>query len=140
MRFTNLLGVFVLTVAYSVVASGVQAQTTTSSSQPIRIQSIPDAFNQAFFHDSGTYYYNTSVQRQIQLILGVGSLLGNSFPDNEVNRDAQRVEELYRYVLRQQNHSGPILRTPDQVNPFDSSLQTNPTLPTNNPSASSSSP
>ncbi len=45
--------------------------------------------------------------------------------NNMITRDAKLTETLY-YDVMQQQQSGPLIRTQDLPNPFDTSLQENP--------------
>jgi len=59
--------------------------------------------------------------------LGIGSPSGVvAFPEKEIERDASRVNGFYRRVMQRQVSSDPILRVPDAVNPFDSSVMALP--------------
>jgi hypothetical protein len=93
------------------------------TSQPIRLETIPEAFERAFFEESGTFYHNRTIPRQISYIIGPGLPWGAGFPDLELERDAQRINRLYRELLELQVSSDPVIRTPDLVNPFDTSLR-----------------
>lgn len=82
------------------------------------ILTIEEAFERAFFDNDKPFFDNRSIPRQLDYLFG----LRNSFPENEINRDAKNVHELYREVLRQQVASDPVLRTPDLPNPYNTSL------------------
>ena len=120
--FSSLLVLFA-TISFSAVAA---AQTRTSS-----YETPDDVFNRAFFKNDPNFYNNQSYKRQIELIFGPGSLLRNSFPENEIARDAELVNTVYRDALYQQVSSDPYIRTPDLPNPYNSSLLTSPRLNAN---------
>jgi len=129
MRLTKLLSALVLAAASSVLASEAMAQTNPQGFEPIRVETIPEAFNRAFFTDSGTFYRNRSIPRQIQYIIGPGLPGRATFPDLELERDAERINELYNDVLDRQVSSDTVIRTPDLVNPFNTSLGLQPGAP-----------
>jgi hypothetical protein len=83
-----------------------------------------DAFDRAFFSHDRNFYENTSYSRQINSLLG-------PFPENEIARDAELVNTLYRDVLTQQVGNDPYLRTPDLPNPYGTSLLMSPRLNAN---------
>ncbi|MDP8962526.1 MAG: hypothetical protein M3O33_00805, partial [Cyanobacteriota bacterium] len=61
MRLTQLLGALALAAASSsVLASAATAQTDASGYEPIRLQTIPEAFDRAFFQESGDFWRNRS--------------------------------------------------------------------------------
>jgi hypothetical protein len=124
MRLTQLLGALALAAASSsVLASAATAQTDPSGYEPIRLETIPEAFDRAFFQESGDFYRNSSIPRQIGYIIGPGIPGRAGFPELELERDAKRIENLYRDALEQQVANDPIIRTPDLPNPFSSSLR-----------------
>ncbi|MCM0593511.1 MAG: hypothetical protein HEQ35_01690 [Gloeotrichia echinulata IR180] len=90
-----------------------------------------DTFNRAFFRHDRNFYENGSKKRQIDSLLGSGSGLQDSFPENEIARDAELVNSLYRDVLTQQATNDPILRTPDLPNPYGTSLLMSPRMNAN---------
>jgi hypothetical protein len=83
---------------------------------------VPDAFDEAFFRHDPDFYRNRSIGRQFNFIFGI-----TGFLDQEINRDGQEIFNVYRSQLSHQLASGPILRTPDLPNPFNSSLLGCPT-------------
>jgi hypothetical protein len=144
MRLTKVLGAVVVAAASSGLASAAIAQTTPTSpalvppppnnprtldlgvtftTPPNRLETIPEAFERAFFRESGDFYRNRSIPRQIKYIIGPGLPWGAGFPDLELERDAQRIHRLYTQLLEVQNTSDPVIRTLDLPNPFDSSLR-----------------
>lgn len=123
MRLTQLLSALALVAASSVLANAAQAQTDQGSFEPIRVETLPEAFDRAFFQESGDFYRNRSIQRQIGYIIGPGLPGGAGFPELEIERDAKRINALYRDALEQQVSSDPIIRTPDLANPFSSTLR-----------------
>lgn len=123
MRLTQLLSALTLAAASSVLAAAAQAQTDPSGFEPIRLETLPEAFDRAFFQDSGDFYRNRSIERQIGYIIGPGLPGGAGFPELELERDAKRIHDLYRDALEQQVSRDPIIRTPDLPNPFSSSLR-----------------
>jgi len=129
MRLTKLLTAMVLAGASSVLASAAIAQTDPSGFEPIRVETIPEAFNRAFSRESGDYYLNRTIPRQIQYIIGPGLPGRATFPDLELERDAERINELYNDVLDRQVSSDTVIRTPDLVNPFNTSLGLQPGAP-----------
>ena len=93
------------------------------NSEPIPFKTIPDAFNEAITHRSQDTFSTTfTIGRQLDFLFGIGG-----FPEVEVTRDGQRVYELFVDVWQQQLWGGPMIRTPDMPNPYNSSTISNPT-------------
>ncbi|WGV28103.1 hypothetical protein [Halotia branconii] len=90
-----------------------------------------DVFERAFFRHDRNFYENGTIKRQIDSFLGSGSGFRNSFPENEIARDAELINTLYQDVLTQQVGNDPYLRTPDLPNPYDTSLLMSPRLNAN---------
>jgi hypothetical protein len=118
--FGGLLALLVSGVAFPNV---VVAQTETPN-----YETTNDAFERAFFRHDRNFYENSTPKRQLDSFLGSGSGFRNSFPENEIARDAELVNTLYRDVLQQQVGNDPYLRTPDLPNPYDTSLLMSPRL------------
>ena len=99
-------------------ASVVVASEAVAQSQP---RTISEQFERAFFRSSDTFYQNRSIFDQISFYL-----LPMTYPERQAERDAERVNRLYRSVMEVQTSSDPIIRTRDLTNPFNESLQTMP--------------
>ncbi|MBD2298599.1 hypothetical protein H6G80_09845 [Nostoc sp. FACHB-87] len=87
-----------------------------------------EAFERAYFRHDRNFYENNTAKRQLHNFLGNGSGFRNTFPENEIARDAELMNTLYRDVMTQQAGNDPYLRTPDLPNPYDSSLLSSPRL------------
>lgn len=122
-----LLSSLVVVATCTGLASSVMAQTELSDSEPIRPATVSETFNRAFFNSSGDLYFNRTIPRQINYILGFGSFGSATFPDLELEQDAELINTIYNDVLDQQVSSDPVIRTPDLPNPFNSSLRGLPT-------------
>ncbi|WP_342054241.1 iron uptake porin [Crocosphaera sp. Alani8] len=96
------------------------------------IQAIPTdrgehfthVIDRAFYNESLRFYDNTDMFGQMNKIFGWRYAPG-SFFDNTIANDAKTIEAVLWDGLRQQT-AGPRIRTPDLVNPFNSSLSGNP--------------
>ncbi len=91
-------------------------------------ETASDTMERAFFKNDPNFYRNNSFERNLDLILGTGSLFRNSFPENEIARDAELVNNVYRDIMTQQATNDPYIRTPDLPNPYNSSLMMSPRL------------
>ncbi|BAQ66528.1 hypothetical protein GM3709_3293 [Geminocystis sp. NIES-3709] len=79
--------------------------------------------NQAFFTHSGTFFEDSSIAGQLNLILGFRSFPMGSFPENNVASDALLVNAIVVDYFRQLKEKDPTIRTYDLPNPFDTSLK-----------------
>ncbi|MFH7028099.1 MAG: hypothetical protein ACHBN1_22525 [Heteroscytonema crispum UTEX LB 1556] len=116
LKFKPLGGLLVLLATIALPAA-VSAQTETP-----KYETTNDVFNRAFFKNDRTFYGNNTFRRQIDWMFGPGSLFKNSFPENEIARDAELVNTVYRDVMNQQVSNDPYIRTPDLPNPYNTSL------------------
>ncbi len=97
-----------------------------------QVQAIPEepgehfthVIDRAFYNESLRFYDNTDMFGQMNKIFGWRYAPG-SFFDNTIANDAKTIEAVLWDGLRQQT-AGPRIRTPDLVNPFNSSLTGNP--------------
>ena len=95
---------------------------------------LPTVFNRAFYNDTGRFYDITDLSGQANKIFGWRSWTGSYF-DNQIANDGQTFEAVYDDALRQQT-AGTRIRTRELSNPFNRTLQDNPSyLRLGNPSA-----
>jgi hypothetical protein len=120
-------GGFLVLLATSLIFPAVASAETETPNY----ETANDAFERAYFRHDRNFYENNTPKRQLQNFLGNGSGFRNSFPENEIARDAELMNTLYRDVMTQQVGNDPYLRTPDLPNPYDSSLLASPRLNTN---------
>lgn len=127
-RYSISLGLL-LVLTSGFLGDRANAQVNINNSEPIRVQSIPDTVNQAISIESKDVFPVATIRRQLDFILGFdGPANPGSFPENEISRDAERLDVLYRELLDQQVSSDPIIRVPDLANPYNTSLRANPAL------------
>ncbi|NES63978.1 MAG: hypothetical protein F6K24_01225 [Okeania sp. SIO2D1] len=117
------------TLALATISSIFALATSAQEPEPVEIIVLPEAFNRAFMDESGDFFENRSLGRQVDWMFGPGSNFGGSFPENEITRDGKTVYQLYLYTLEQQVSSDPIIRTLDLPNPFNSSLRSESAYP-----------
>ncbi len=118
-KFKTLGGLLVLLTTSVAFPSVVNAETKTPNAETAN-----DAFERAFFRHDRNFYENTSYSRQLNSLLG-------PFPENEIARDAELLNTLYRDVLTQQVGNDPYIRTPDLPNPYSTSVLMSPRLNAN---------
>ncbi|NEO72387.1 hypothetical protein [Moorena sp. SIO3H5] len=121
MRWEKLFSVVVIAATASLGAGAAIAETNSEDLELIPLVTLPEAFENAFFNDSGDFFENRSIKSQIDTIFGSG--WPPAFPELALERDAERVINLYRDVLEQQVSSGPVIRTLDLPNPYNTSLR-----------------
>jgi hypothetical protein len=106
----------------AVVTTGVGTIAPIPSAQADdELQTLEEAFMDAFYENDKNFYRNRSVFRQVQNLFF-------TYPENEIAEDGQAIHELYMDAMRQQTSSDPTIRTPDLYNPFDRSLLSDPDL------------
>lgn len=93
-------------------------------------QTPNEVFEEAFYENYPNFYKNDGLFREIDWLFGSGSLFKNSFPENEIQRDAELLNIVYQDVLKQQTTSDPYIRTPDLPSPYNTSLLASPSLKT----------
>ncbi|WP_008317851.1 hypothetical protein [Leptolyngbya sp. PCC 6406] len=104
------------TVAWVAPATAQDAPRTQSAT-------IPEAMEEIFFGNSGTYFYNRTAWRQANYILGFGGFDSASFPEREIEWDADALHRAYVFLMNEQNTSTPIIRVPDLYSPYNTSVQ-----------------
>lgn len=124
-RFTNLITVLTVSAASSLFGS-VALANPVPVNYLSTFEAIPEAFNQAYYNESGSPFEASSISSQLNFIFGWRSFPEGSFPENQMSRDAERLHQLFVEQMKLQNNQGPILRTRDLENPFNSSIRENP--------------
>ncbi|GAX40870.1 hypothetical protein NIES4075_18360 [Tolypothrix sp. NIES-4075] len=124
-KFKALGGLLVLLAASISIPAFADDKGTTNYETPNEV------FDRAFFKNDRNFYGNNTFRRQIDWLVGPGSLFRNSFPESEIARDAELVNVVYRDVLNQQVGNDPYIRTPDLPNPYNTSLMMSPRLNSN---------
>ncbi|PSF32662.1 hypothetical protein C7H19_21285 [Aphanothece hegewaldii CCALA 016] len=81
-------------------------------------------FNRAFYHNTGRFYEITNISGQANNIFGARTFPG-SFLDNQIAKDAKLVETLFYFFLHEEMRK-PTIKTKDLPNPYDSSIQEDP--------------
>ncbi|AFY56309.1 hypothetical protein Riv7116_3866 [Rivularia sp. PCC 7116] len=116
-----------LILAATIGTPGIAAAQTETSSY----QTANEVIEKAFYENYPDFYRNDGLFREIDWLLGPGSLFKNSYPENEIERDAKLVNIVYQDVLKQQTTSDPYIRTPDLPSPYNTSLLASPRLRAN---------
>lgn len=120
-RFKSLTSVLILVAAASGFTSTAVAEPILSA-PPSSNETISDQFYRAIFKNQRDFFYNRSAGNFLDLIFGF-----NGYPEDQYMQDAKRVERLYSATLQQQV-SGPVIRTPDLPNPYETSILSSPNL------------
>lgn len=123
--FRSLSSVLVIMVAATGFHAAAIAQ-PTSSTQPKADETLAETFEQTFFANDPTFFRNRSLGRQLNWMFGF-----NGFTENEINRDAAQVHDLFRSSLKQQTASDPAIRTRDLPNPYETSILSSPEINVN---------
>ncbi len=124
-NFNRLSGILVIVLAATGFHQAAIAQPTTST-QPKADETLADIFERTFFNNDPNFFRNRSLGRQLDLMFGK-----SGFTENEINRDAAQVHDLFRTSLKQQTNSDPVIRTRDLPNPYQSSILTAPKIDVN---------
>jgi hypothetical protein len=83
-------------------------------------QTVPEALDELMTTYSGDYFRNRGIGRQAKRIVGF------SFPERELDWDANATAAAVRDLWMLQSAADPTLRVPDMASPFNTSLLTMP--------------
>jgi hypothetical protein len=114
-RFKWLLGTLTFAAASAVFIGDAIAQEEEDTPRRVEVVSVDQAFEDAFFDRTGTFFENRRPIRNLTWFLG-------PFPENDIASDAEDVHEVYENALAQQTQSDPYLRTADLSNPYNTSI------------------
>lgn len=109
----------------AVVVSAIAMASTAQADEPPTTRSayIPEAMNEIFFSNGGSFNQNRSLGGQLDTMFGV-----SSFPEEAVMEDSYALFDAYNYLLEEQTQSDPTIRVPDLTNPYTTSLQFLPSV------------
>ncbi len=123
-----------LTGALAILTTVCIGSTASAQTSPIdqftQYETLADRFEQVFYSNDKDFSQNRSLGRQLDFILGFGSL-NNSFVDNEINADTRAITILYKDELLKQGSSDRVVRTRDLPNPYNTSILQSPPVETN---------
>jgi hypothetical protein len=119
-KFTKLAQISVITTIVSLCSIEVMAETHEDAHNSETI-SLNQAFKDAYFTRGKNAYEQSSIQSQIDTIVGF-----TGFPEQHIVRDGQAVDSLYRHAMQRQTQIGSPIMTRDLINPYDTSLVENP--------------
>jgi hypothetical protein len=112
-------------IAQSSPTAPANVELVPSPDTAVNFNNIPGLFNRAINNETGRFYDHTTILGQLNTMFGWRTFPEGSFFDNMITRDAKLTETLY-YQIMQAQQAGPLIRTADLPNPFDTSLQENP--------------
>lgn len=115
-------------IATTMLASGVKAEPMFND-YPTSYQPFAEEFMRAASRTSGDVFKNKSLMGQLSTYLGISFPWPNGingYPETLMTNDARLVNQLYREAMLQQTMNDPIIRTPDLINPYNTSILTQP--------------
>ena len=125
-HFKWVAGISMATLSTLLVGSGAIAQEARQRVDaeifPLVRTDLDEQMEEVFYTNDQPYYTNRGMARQIS------SFIGTSFVENEINEDARLIHEFAIQMWDEQASSGPLIRTPDLPNPYQSSLSLEPTI------------
>lgn len=120
MNWKNFSGVFVFCTIAALTSAPI-AKAGHPKDSAGTYQPFAEEFNQAAQRRSRNFFRKTT------LLEGLGRIFGvPRFPDQAISDDNRRVNQLYVDEQRRQFSSTPVIRTPDLINPYSTSVMTAP--------------
>jgi hypothetical protein len=87
---------------------------------------LDELMNKAYNNNTGSIFEQSSLSGQLNTLFGWRTFLQGSFHENSINRDGVLINAIQEDFFRQLTRSEPTIRTRDIPNPFNSSVQQNP--------------
>jgi hypothetical protein len=125
-RFRGLVGLAIAAPIVLIGSFANVAQAQQVNQQAEETETIPSAFEDAYYRFDENFYANRRAPRSATWFLG-------PFPENEIAGDGRAVNNLYREILAQQSADGPTIRSQDLPNPYTDSVMTSPIVPPEEP-------
>ena len=112
-----------LSVGLAIAASSIAAIETKAQQVSVDPPSVLEVMDDITYTHSGDYYDNRGLFRQIDFIFGFGWIGSANFPELEMDRDSEALEEAYAELMFLQTQNTPMLRVPDLRSPYNTSVQ-----------------
>jgi hypothetical protein len=131
-KFSRFLTIATLTTLTCIITHPSEAKPVQDNSSKVDIVevssplSVNELVNQAFSENSGTFYEQATIDGALNTILGWRTFPEGSYPENNVARDGLLLSTIMSDYFKQLQKEDPIFRTKDLNNPFDSSLNEDP--------------
>lgn len=137
LKFSRFMAIAALTTFTCITANETQAQErdpslldpTTLSVDVIRPGSpltLPQLMNQAYWRNGGTFYKQATSLEHLNFIFGWYNFPEGSYAENSIVRDSLLMNTIVKDYFNQLERREPTIRTRDLTNPFNSSLNENP--------------
>lgn len=87
---------------------------------------LNELMNQAFWQNTGNFFEQAAIPGQLNFLFGWKDFPEGSFSDNDVTKDSLLINTIMKDYFKQLTEREPTIRTKDIPNPFDTSIQQNP--------------
>lgn len=94
--------------------------------KPASQLNVSELMSKAFNENTGDFFEQSTIGGQLNLFFGWREFPEGSYSDNSINRDSQLIYLINKDYFKQLTQSEPTIRTEDLPNPFDTSIQQNP--------------
>ena len=133
-RFPGLITTILALTALTSLFATKAASQEIYSSPPVTVDVIrpgspiglSDLINKAFSQRSGDFFDQASASGQLNFLFGWGDFPVGSFSESNISEDSLTIKTIVKDYFQQQGQREPDIRTRDIENPFNSSLQQNP--------------
>ncbi|NJK39972.1 MAG: hypothetical protein HC835_12975 [Oscillatoriales cyanobacterium RM2_1_1] len=110
-------------------ASALFAFAPVALADETNFQPFAEEFTEAATRVSGDSFEATSFLGQLTTIFGIafpwpGNI--NAFPESNIASDANSFNQVHREAMLKQTVTDPFIRTPDLINPFNTSILSQP--------------
>jgi len=113
---STILFSLIATLIFVQIAQAERPEDSTGTYQP-----FAEKFNRAAQRSSGNFFYKSDLLYQMGRFFGI-----YRYPEQAIERDSRRINQLYINEQRRQFSSTPVIRTPDLINPYNQSVLTAP--------------
>jgi hypothetical protein len=103
-----------------------QSPVTIDVIRPAAPINLNELMNEAFWYNGGDLFEQASIDGQLNYIFGWRTFPEGSFSENNIRRDSLLMNTITRDFFKQVVEREPTIRTRDIPNPFNSSVQQNP--------------
>lgn len=128
-RWITILGLTSISIITIANSHKLMAQTPPVSLDiitPVSVVGLSELMTEAYNQNTGTVFEQSTIDGQLNFLFGWRTFLQGSYSENNINRDSELMNVIQKDYFKQLTQNEPNIRTRDIPNPFESSIQQNP--------------
>ena len=135
-RLITVLGLTTIAISFNTKANAqeISNQLIAQTPPPVAVDvvrptspiNLKELMNKAFWENSGDFFEQATIDNQLNFFMGWRNFPEGSCPENSIARDGLLINIIVEDYFKQLVEREPTIRTRDIENPFNTSVQQNP--------------